>query len=466
MAVASPQVSTPRITFSPTIKIQSHGGKPLLWDPPTGSWCFLDDRELDVVKGLKHLCDNGDSDSIPPQASPLLDLLYSSGLIARDGRYLWSPKFFAHSENKINTIILKVVGACNMGCTYCYDYNQTRFSKTMDLEMARQAIDGVWDRSGNLLNVLFHGGEPTMARSLIFDLVPEIDRRAKAEGKDVVFSVQTNGTLLDDEWCELFQRYQFSVGVSLDGDAGANDRFRINHSGRGTYEKIMGLLQRYDLLPKIGVLTTVTSHNVDHLVEIARHFQDLGVQLWDTTVFQSAGRGAGQEDLFEPPVESLVKAYLDLMRAVENGDFPTMHVQCITSYVANVLSYHRKNMCLRSSCGAGSDLVSISVDGAIEACDCISNKDLRLGSLTSAASIGEALDSATAGAIRSRHVDNLVPCVSCDWRVVCGGSCLAKAGTLDGVVESECALSLALFPAIMESLSQTDRLAQYAQRFA
>jgi uncharacterized protein len=86
--------------------------------------------------------------------------------------------------------------------------------------------------------------------------------------------------------------------------------------------------------------------------------------------------------------------------------------------------------------------------------------------MQSHASIGAALDSSTAEAVRSRHVDRLVPCVSCDWRIVCGGSCLAKAGTLDGVVESECALSLALFPAILESLSQSDRLAQYAQRFA
>ena len=122
-------------------------------------------------------------------------------------------------------------------------------------------------------------------------------------------------------------------------------------------------------------------------------------------------------------------------------------------------------MCLRSSCGAGADLVSISVDGSIEACDCISNPDLRLGQLKDASSVREALGSATAVAIRARHVDRLSPCLDCDWRVVCGGSCLAKAGRLDGVVESECALSLALFPAIMESLSVSDRLVEYAARF-
>ena len=64
-------------------------------------------------------------------------------------------------------------------------------------------------------------------------------------------------------WCALFADYEFSVGVSLDGGAGANDAFRITHSGKGTYDHILSLLQRYDLMQKIGVLTTVTRHNVD-----------------------------------------------------------------------------------------------------------------------------------------------------------------------------------------------------------
>ena len=455
-----------RFAFSPGIKVSRYGGKVLLWDPPTGSWCFLEEDRLPLVEGLKDLCDSGRQDLLPAGSEAVLEELFASGLVSRDGRYAWSPDLFAHHRNPVNTLILKVVGSCNLGCGYCYDYNQARFPKLMTLAAARQAIDGVWARSGPLLNVLFHGGEPMQAKALIFALVPEIHARAAAEGKDVIFSIQTNGTLLDEEWCELFQRYRFSVGVSLDGDESVNDRFRTTHSGRGTYEKIVGLLKRYDLLGEIGVLTTVTRHNVDRLVEIALHFQALGVELWDTSVFQSAGRGEGREDLFAPPTDRLVRAYLDLLAAIEDGRFTTLAVDCILSYVRNVLSYRRGNMCLRSACGAGSDLVSISVDGAIEACDCIVNPDLRLGQLADGGSIARALDSPVAEAIRARHVDRLRPCAECDWRIVCGGSCLAKAGRLDAVDETECVLSLNLFPAILGSLSRSDRLIEYAGRFA
>ena len=465
IALSGPD-AVPRFGFSPTIRTSRYGDKILLWDPPTGSWCFLAEENLPLIQGLKHFCDTRQWDLLPAGSEPLLDELFACGLVSRDGRYCWSRDLFAHHKNKVNTLILKVVGSCNMACSYCYDYNQARFSKLMDLETARQAVDGVWERSGDLLNVLFHGGEPMQAKSLILALVPEIRERAEATGKNVFFSIQTNGTLITEEWCDFFKRYQFSIGVSLDGDASLNDRFRITHSGRGTYEKIVGLLRRHELVSRIGALTTVTRHNIDHLLEIALHFQDLGIELWDTTVFQSAGRGAGQEDLFEPPVANLVDAYLELLEAVEAGRFSTLAVQCLLSYIRNVLSYQRRNMCLRSSCGAGADLVSISVDGAIEACDCITNRELRLGQLKGRESIAQALDSPTAQAIRSRHVDRLLPCKDCDWRIVCGGSCLAKAGVLDGVVESECALSLALFPAILESLSRSDRLIEYADRFA
>jgi len=465
-AAVPPPVSTRRYTFRPKIKVHTYGEKVLLWDPPTGSWCFLDGKVLPVVEGLRSLCEEGRWEEIPDNALPILETLHQRGLVARDERWVWSPRWFAHHENKVNTIILKVIGACNLGCTYCYDFNQVRFGKTMEIETARRAIDGVWERSADRLNVLFHGGEPMMARSLIFELVPEIHRKAQQAGKDVGFSMQTNGTLIDADWFQLFRDFDFSVGVSLDGPAELNDRFRINHSGRGTYEKIVELLVRHDMLRRVGVLTTVTRHNVDHLLDIALHFQQIGVEVWNTTLFQSAGRGEGQEDLFEPPIPNLVRAYLSLFDAVERGLFPTMRIQCIETYLENVLSYRRKDMCQRTSCGAAADLVSISVDGAIEGCDCIANPELRLGQLQSSRSIAEALDSPTAVAIRSRHVDRLNPCAECDWRVVCGGSCLAKAGRLDGVVESECALSLSLFPAIMESLSKSDRLVEYVRRSA
>ena len=158
-------------------------------------------------------------------------------------------------------------------------------------------------------------------------------------------------------------------------------------------------------------------------------------------------------------------AYVDLLEAIEEGQFERLEIRPILHYVRNVLSYERRNMCMRDCCGAARDLVTISVDGAVEACDCIKDPGMRLGSMNSGG-ISAALNSETAQAIRRRSTRNLLPCKSCDWRVLCGGTCLARAGAVDQIDETECRLSLALFPEIFRRLSRSDRLEQYAQLFA
>jgi uncharacterized protein len=160
----------------------------------------------------------------------------------------------------------------------------------------------------------------------------------------------------------------------------------------------------------------------------------------------------------------VVTAYLELLDAVEQGRFNSLEICPIMHYVRNVLTYERRNMCLRDCCGAATDLVSISVDGAIEACDCIRDPNLQLGSMSSGG-ILTALDSHAAQTIRKRSTRNLLPCRTCDWRVFCGGTCLARAGALDGVDDLQCQLSLTLFPEIFRRLAQSDRLEQYAKRF-
>ncbi len=120
-------------------------------------------------------------------------------------------------------------------------------------------------------------------------------------------------------------------------------------------------------------------------------------------------------------------------------------------------------MCLRDGCGAARDLVSISVDGTIESCDCIGDRTLSLGHMERDG-IAAALDSPIADTIRSRSTSTLSPCPECDWRSFCGGTCLARSG-LERIDEVECQISLALFPEIFRRLATSDRLERYAQLF-
>ena len=279
------------------------------------------------------------------------------------------------------------------------------------------------------------------------------------------FGIQTNGTQFTRHVVDFLLAEDFAVGVSLDGPAQINDALRVDHAGRGHQTRIEQALRDYpELTSRLGILTTVTSHNVRNLVDVARYVRELGVPRWDTTLFEASGRGAHDPERFKPDTNRLIDSYFWLMDAIEQGEFDQMEVRPVLKYLRNALSNRRSSMCLRNGCGAAADLVSIRVDGTIEACDCIKDPSLELGSLGEV-SIDEALRSTAANDIRGRTTDNLLACRSCDWRIMCGGTCQAKA-SLNTVDEQQCRLAMAVFPEIFRRLAESDRLQRYAQLFS
>jgi uncharacterized protein len=455
-----------RWEFVQPIRIRELGGSwMLLLHPPSGSWAILPLEKRPAVEALMKAAEEGALDRTPEvDDHPLLGELVRTGLLMKDGRTSWSAADLDQSARPVSMLILKMVGYCNLACTYCYDYNGVTYKRRMSAETAERAISGALERAGGGLTVLFHGGEPLLAFDAVRSAVAFARARAAELGKGVRFSIQTNGTCFTAPVVEFLVAEEFSVGVSLDGPAALNDRLRVDHAGRGHFQAIEGALLEYpELREQVGILTTVTRHNVRHLARVADYVGGLGVRTWDTTVFQPAGRGEGRSDEFAPDTDELVQAYLELLDGVEAGRFDELEVCPVLHYLRNVLTLAHRNMCMRGGgCGAGRDLVSVSVDGTVEACDCIRNPALTLGSIERG--IGAALDTPVAREIRARSEATLRPCATCDVRVFCGGSCLAKAGAVDAVDDQECRLALAMYPAIFERLARSDALERYARR--
>jgi uncharacterized protein len=457
----------PRWEFLEPIKRRDlDDDRSLLIHPRSGAWIIVETERIPVIETLMQAAREGLLDSyLCADSNSVLHPLWQSGLLYKDGSSPWSDVGLDHSKNKVNTLILKMVGYCNLACTYCYDYNHVTYRNRLSLDTAKAAISQAFNCAGRGLNILFHGGEPLLAFDDIEVLVPFARRIAESLDKHVEFSVQTNGTQFRPEVLEFLLKERFSIGLSLDGVAAIDDVVRIDHAGKGQHAKIEQVLKSNPaLLNRVGVLTTITRYNVNHLVSFALYLQDFGIRRWDTTLFQAAGRGLVDTDNFAPMTGDLISAYLDLLDAVEQGKFERLEVRPILHYLRNVLSSDRRNMCLRNHCGAANDLVTINVDGTIDGCDCIKNPNLRLGSMASIG-IESALANEVAQSIRKRSVSELTPCQSCDWQMVCGGTCLAQAGELDAVDEVECQLSMAIFPEIFRRLAKSDRLQQYAELF-
>lgn len=153
-------------------------------------------------------------------------------------------------------VVLKVAERCNLACPYCYYFYQEnelhKGSAAFMSEATARAVAvflrrGVQDNRITHLYIGLHGGEPTLLPKARLDQICTILRDALADVTNVHFAMQTNGTLLDDEWIEVIAKQRISVGVSLDGPPHIHDAARPDHRGRGSYDAALRgirLLQR------------------------------------------------------------------------------------------------------------------------------------------------------------------------------------------------------------------------------
>lgn len=182
-------------------------------------------------------------------------------------------------------VMLKPAGAhCNLACKYCYyleknNLYQNSHRHLMSDEMLEQ-FTREYIEAQTMPQVLFtwHGGEPLM-RSIDFYKKALALQKKYAHGKQIDNVIQTNGTLLTDEWCEFFAQNHWLVGISIDGPQKYHDHYRVTPAGKPSWEKVM---QGIQLLKKHRVewnaMAVVNAYNVEHPLEFYHFFRDNGCQ--------------------------------------------------------------------------------------------------------------------------------------------------------------------------------------------
>ena len=182
-------------------------------------------------------------------------------------------------------VMLKPAGAhCNLACKYCYyleknNLYQNSHRHLMSDEMLEQ-FTREYIEAQTMPQVLFtwHGGEPLM-RSIDFYKKALALQKKYAQGKQIDNAIQTNGTLLTDEWCEFFAKNHWLVGISIDGPQEYHDHYRVTPAGKPSWEKVM---QGIQLLKKHRVewnaMAVVNAYNAEHPLEFYHFFRDNGCQ--------------------------------------------------------------------------------------------------------------------------------------------------------------------------------------------
>ena len=187
-------------------------------------------------------------------------------------------------------VMLKPAGAhCNLACKYCYYLEKNKLYPTaqrhlMSDEMLEQFTrEYIEAQTMNQVLFTWHGGEPLL-RSIDFYRKALSLQQKYAGGRRIDNVIQTNGTLLTDEWCKFFAQNHWLVGISIDGPQPYHDHYRLTAAEKPSWKKVM---QGIKLLKKHGVewnaMAVVNAYNANHPLEFYRFFKENGCQFLQFT---------------------------------------------------------------------------------------------------------------------------------------------------------------------------------------
>ena len=323
-------------------------------------------------------------------------------------------------------IIVKLTADCNLACSYCIEGEGRR--ERLPEELFKKLIDDLPEllaaRDETRIDILFHGGEPLLyGRAALAELVAY--GREKLPDTEVVYRLQSNGTLIDDKWIDFFLREKIGVGISFDGYPKLHDSRRRTKNGEPTAEKVLGNIEKMRAAGlKVGtlmVLDTAEDINADELFNFIKgHRQTPKIH----AVIDS-GRAAGRTD-----APAVGKSYAELMKSLFERaliDDSGVVIEPLEETMNAVLGLSKMRECSYAGT-CGENFMCLYTDGSVGFCGRNSlARNLLYGNLREQ-SLTELYLSPNAEKIRRRSefLQNN-DCYGCECWEFCHGGCAFEA---------------------------------------
>jgi uncharacterized protein len=351
-------------------------------------------------------------------------------------------------------VMAKPTGAvCNLDCEYCYFLSKSALYPGSSFRMSDRVLETYLrqlfqaQRHAAEVVVSFQGGEPTMMGLDFFRRALRLERRYALPRQRVVHTLQTNGTLLDDEWGAFLHEHDFLVGLSIDGPREMHDAYRVDKGGKPTFDRVLrglDVLRRHHV--EWNALTTVHAANGDHGLEVYRFLRDdLGatfVQLIpivervtaEVLPLAEAGWGerAGRRPLYRQEGDRVTHRSVgsrqygqflaDVFDEWVRHDVGRVFVQMFDTALGHWLAYDQTGMCVHAvTCGGA---VALEHTGDVYSCDHYVEPDFRLGSLADGDRLVDLVGSARQVAFGGAKAESLPrACRACPFLFACNGGC-------------------------------------------
>jgi uncharacterized protein len=338
-------------------------------------------------------------------------------------------------------IMLKPVGAhCNMACDYCYYLEKSKlYAQVPRHVMSEELLERFtkeYIESQTMNQVLFtwHGGETMMRRVSFYRKAVELQKRY-ANGRQIDNVIQTNGTLLTDEWCEFLKENRWLVGISIDGPQEFHDEYRRTRTGKPTWAKVMRGIR---LLKKHGVewnaMAVVNDFNADYPLDFYHFFKENGctylqfAPIVERLVEHSDGRHlANLKDNADAPLadfsvtaEQWGKFLCTIFDEWVRHDVGKTYVQLFDATLANWVGVTPGVCILAKECGHAGVM---EFNGDIYSCDHFVFPEYKLGNIYHQSIIEMLYGEQQSRFSMLKHKSLPRQCKECEFEFACHGEC-------------------------------------------
>jgi uncharacterized protein len=326
-------------------------------------------------------------------------------------------------------IFVKPVGAiCNLNCSYCYYLEKkelypagTRFIMS-DEVLEKYIIQHIEASTENKISFSWHGGEPLLAGIDFFRKVIKYQNKYKPAGSNIFNGIQTNGTLLNNDWCKFFADERFIIGLSIDGSADMHNIHRRTVDDCSTHQQVVNgfeLLKKHGILPEI--LCVVNAENVKHPFEVYNYFKVLGTRYITFLPLVERREGSISEVTPESVPSDQFGFFLSAIfdEWVEK-DIGEIKVQIFEEAARTAFNQDHTLCIFRENCG-GVPVVEFS--GDFYSCDHYVDNEHKLGNIRNN-TLTFFLDNKRQkefGAAKSLTLP--LYCVDCEVKAMCNGEC-------------------------------------------
>ena len=338
--------------------------------------------------------------------------------------------------------MVKPIGAaCNLNCTYCYYLEKQKLYKnTGSFRMSDELLEKfikqyIAVQQVDTIQFVWQGGEPTLLGLDYFRKIVTLQKKYAA-GRQIDNAFQTNGTLLDDEWCAFFKKHNFLVGISIDGPKHVNDAHRSFQTGAPSFDKVMNginLLRKHQV--DFNTLTVIHRDNVMYGLEIYNFLKLIGSGFIQFIPIIERAKRVTDSDSLNLVGPDAPEAYVTdwSVRPDDYGNFlisvfnewvkhdvGKVFVQQFDATLANWVGESPGICVFSETCG---DAVVVEHNGDVYSCDHYVYPEFKLGNIKEATLFTIVKSDRQREFGQNKLLKLPQQCISCEYRFACHGEC-------------------------------------------